>query len=157
MRRLALSLAMACCLTASVAGAQEVPFNHPAGTRVYTLRDSVQIVAAGKDTTFGVRIAGCDLFGYQIKYDARNDSTNIKVYIDISADNVNWVSWQAGAYDSALVSGTTDTERLRQLVSPPNYALFARNRTVGAQATGDTSKITIRWIIHWLPQALNAF
>lgn len=152
-----MATAFAVCLTVSIAEAQTgLTFPHPPGSQLYVLRDTLQIVATGKDTSVGVKIAGCDLWAYYVKYDARNDSTNIKLYIDISPDNKNWVSWQAGAYDSALVSGTTDTERLRQLVNPPNYSMWARNRTNGAQATGDTSKVTIEWIVHWIPQALNA-
>lgn len=128
---------------------------HPPGSVVETLRDSVQLVAGGKDTSRAIFIGGCDLFAYHVLYDARNDCTNVKLYIDLSSDNVNWVSWQSGAYDSALVSGTADTERLKQLTNPPNYTFYARTRMNGAQATGDTVKVTLRWILQWLPQAIN--
>lgn len=135
---------------------QEANFRrHPPGTVVETLRDTVQIVAGNNDTSRAIFIGGCDLFAYYTFYDARNDCTNVKLYIDLSADNLRWVSWRNGAYDSALVSGTADTERLLQLANPPNYTYWARTRIDGLQATGDTTKVTLRWILHWLPQAIN--
>lgn len=139
-----------------VAYGQEPIFRrHPPGSVVETLRDTVQIVAGNNDTSRAVYIGGVDLFAYYVWYDARNDSTNIKLYVDLSADNIRWVSWRNGAYDSALVSGTADTERLLQFSSPPNYSFWARTRIDGLQATGDTVKVTLRWILQWLPQAIN--
>lgn len=127
----------------------------PAGSVRYVMADTVTIVAGGADTTTGIFVGGCDQWSYYVLYDAKNDSTNIKLYIDLSSAGKSFVAWQTAAYDSALVSGTADTERFRNITNPPNHAMLARGRIKGAMATGDTVQVTIHWVLHWLPQAIN--
>ena len=127
----------------------------PSGSVRYVMADTLTLVSTGADTTTGVFVAGCDQWSYYVLYDAQNDSTNLKLYIDLSSAGKSYVSWQTAAYDSALVSGATDTEWFRNITNPPNHAMLARGRIKGAMVAGDTVKVTIHWVLNWLPQAIN--
>lgn len=127
----------------------------PGGTRRWLMENARQIVAAGKDTTKGVFIAGVDQWAYYILYSSKNDSTNVKVHLDLSADDKNWKEWRTAALDSSIISGTANRDTLVNFTNPPNYAMYARLRVFGAHATGDTVDVTIRFVLTWLPVTLN--
>lgn len=129
----------------------------PSGTVRWMMENSRQIVQAGKDTTKGVFIAGVDEWSTFVQYILLNDSANVKVYLDISPDNQTFIAWSAGAIDSALVAkgGGSTTTHYVQFTNPPNDKMFARVRVVGAHAAGDSVKVTIKWVLTWLPVAFN--
>ena len=128
---------------------------HPRGTMVYALSDSVSIVQAGKDTSDAFFVGGCDQWSYQAVYKSRNDSINIKLQIDLSADGITWKAWRSAAYDSCLISGTADIDTIGIIANPPNYMKYARSRIIGAAAAADTVDVTSIWVCNWLVQALT--
>jgi len=127
----------------------------PPGTERWILENARQIVQAGKDTTKSVFVAGVDQWAWYVNYTSRNDSINVRIYLDVSADGSNWKAWSAGAVDSSIISGTGNRDTLFQFSNPPNYAMFARARVIGAQAAADTVDVTLKWVLTWLPMVLN--
>lgn len=121
------------------------------------MENARSIVQAGKDTTKGVFIAGVDQWSTFVKYTLANDSANVKVYLDISPDNITFIAWSAGAIDSVLVGkgGGSTTTHYVQFVNPPNDKMYARLRVVGAHAAGDSVNVTIKFVLTWLPTAIN--
>ncbi len=131
-------------------------FQHPPGTRVYTIWDSTQLVTTGKDTSELVYIGGCDLLGYHVWYHSLNDDMNVKLYFDLSSNGKRWISWRPGAFDSvAMVSATTDIDTIGQITNPPNYAPLLRVRAIGSMTAGDTVRVNLELFPQWLPQAIN--
>ena len=127
----------------------------PGGTRRWMMENARSIVQAGKDTTRGVFIAGVDQWAYYVKYASRNDSINVKIYLDLSADGITYKTWRSAALDSTLVSGTGDIDTLVNITNPPNYAMYARLRVNGAIAAADTVDVTVKWVLTWLPVVFN--
>lgn len=127
----------------------------PSGTRRWMMENARSIVQAGKDTTKGVFIAGVDQWSYYVKYTSRNDSINVKIYLDLSEDNASWKAWRTAALDSTLVSGTGDIDTLVNFTNPPNYAMYARLRVNGAHAAADTVDVTFKCVLTWLPVVFN--
>lgn len=127
----------------------------PPGTKRVLLENARSIVQAGKDTTGGVFVAGVDQWAWYIKYTSVNDSINVKVFLDLSADNQNWKTWSLAAVDSSKISGTADRDTLFNFTNPPNYAMYARVRLLGAHAAGDSVNMTVKWVLTWLPVAIN--
>ena len=110
--------------------------------------DSTRIAGGKSDTSRSVvKIFGADMFGYMAQYGSVNDSINVEVYADFSADGYRW--FHTSGLDTMIVSGTADTTRVRQ-IEIPTYPIYARCRVKALAASSDTVAVRIVWLVHYL-------
>jgi len=112
--------------------------------------DSTALAGGESDTTRGIILMrSVDMAAYMAQYTSRNDSTNILVRADFSADGERWV--HTITLDSVLVSGTTDSTEAKRLDDFPDWPIYCRVRTTNnAVATSDTVDVYSWLILHYL-------
>ena len=123
------------------------------GQRTVGMQDSVEVSVTGADTSLGVWIGGSDKIRYYLEYESRNDSINVKIFLDIAPINRPKFYTPWAKIDSMVVSGTSDTTHYLSITSPPFDAMYGRLRAVGAMPSGDTVDVTSKLTLSRFPGA----
>lgn len=136
-------------LCVGIAHAQD-SFSLPApGVYRQTVHDDVALSGGRADTSGVVRIHGADLYGFFARYNATNDSVNIRVYADFSTDGAWWPI--TVGLDTMIASGTVDTSRAKDMSNIfLDHPIYARSRIVSAAAVTDTVVVKVVWTVHYL-------